>query len=48
MSTKAVLKSIPNTRSNNLKDALKEVELIRAGKLPEKSARDFLKESHNR
>lgn len=38
---------IPETRKTKIYNALKEVEMIRSGKLPRKSARDFLKESRN-
>ena len=30
-------------KKHNISDAIKQVEMIRAGKLPKKSARDFLK-----
>jgi len=34
-------------RRDKITAALKEVEMIRAGKLPRKSAREFLQESRN-
>ena len=48
MVTEAVEKAHDNPRNKNVIKALKEVEMIQAGKLPKKSARDFLEESCNR
>ena len=38
----------PTSRKSNISKALKEVELIKSGKLSSKTARDFLKESRNK
>lgn len=38
----------PETRKPKILKALKEVEMIRSGELPRKSARDFLRESRNK
>jgi len=38
----------PSLRKPKILDALKEVELIKVGKLPRKSAREFLKESRKK
>jgi len=48
MSTKEIVMPTPDASNNHVMNALKEVKLIQAGKLPKKSARDFLKESHQR
>lgn len=37
-------KKIPSNRMSHISKALEEVELMQKGLLPEKSARDFLKE----
>jgi len=39
---------ITKTRKTKILKALKEVEMIRSGKLPRESARDFLRESRNK
>lgn len=38
---------ITDTRKPKISKALKEVEMIASGKLPRKSARDFLRESRH-
>jgi hypothetical protein len=40
----ALGKAVPNERIPHILEALNEVELIRQGKLPFKTARDFLRE----
>lgn len=39
---------IPKTVHKNIIRALKEVELIQSGKLPKKTAREFLAEQRNK
>jgi len=48
MSANPMIKTTFNPQNEHILKALKEVELIQAGKLPRKTARDFLKEVRNR
>ncbi len=48
MATESIVKIRSNFSNHHVSKALKEVEMMQAGKLPKKSARDFLKESRKK
>lgn len=48
MSIKDTVKTTPESQNDYVMNALKEVELLQAGKLSKKPARDFLHESRQR
>ena len=47
MAAEALVKDA-NFKEQNIPKALKQFEMIQSGKLPKKTARDFLKESRKR